>query len=234
VEGSAGIPHQILRRKTMSSTAQVAANQANAQLSTGPNTVEGKAKSSRNALKTGLTGRTMILPKDQAELYELHVRAYGERFNPAGDRETELVQSLADCRWRLGSIPGLEAALYARGSVECKDMFEDEPEDQRSLLITGEIMIRYRKDFANLLLQEQRLARRANHEEQELIAMQRKREAEFQDALALATQFYLAAKKENKPVDLSGFGFEFSTEELERHAEALTHHQTIAQMKRSS
>jgi len=218
----------------MSSAAQVAANQANAQLSSGPKTIEGKAKSSRNALKTGLTGRTMILSKADAELYEHHVLAYAERFNPEGDRETELVQSLADCRWRLGSIPGLEAALYARGFHEFADMFEGEPEDQRSLLITGEIMTRYRKDFANLLIQEQRLMRRANLEEQELKAMQRKREAEFETQLTLATQFYLAAKKENKPVDLSGFGFEFSIEELERHAEAQIHHQTIAKMKRAS
>jgi len=218
----------------MSSTAQVAANQANAQLSTGPTTAEGKAKSSRNALKTGLTGRTMILPKGEAELYEHHVLAYAERFNPEGDRETELVQSIADCRWRLGSIPGLEAALYARGFAEFKEMFEDEPEDQRSLLIVGEIMTRYRKDFANLMIQEQRLARRAYQEEQELKTMQRKRMEEFQAELALATQFYLAAKKENKPVDLSGFGFEFSISELERHAEAQIHHQTIAKMKRAS
>src|SRR5208283_5066680 len=70
----------------MSSAAQVAANQANAQLSSGPKTPEGKAKSSRNALKTGLTGRTMILPKGDAELYEQHVLAYAERFNPEGDR----------------------------------------------------------------------------------------------------------------------------------------------------
>jgi hypothetical protein len=218
----------------MSSQAQVAANQANAQLSTGPKSADGKAKSSRNALKTGLTGRTMILPKDQAELYEQHVLAYGERFNPEGDHETELVQSIADCRWRLGSIPGLEAALYARGFAEFKDMFEDEPEDQRGLLIAGETMIRYRKDFMNLLLQEQRLARRANKEEEELKAMQRKRNAEFEEQLALATQFYLAAKKENKPVDLSGFGFEFSVDELELHAQAQIHHQTIANLKRAS
>ena len=218
----------------MSTAAQVAANQANAQLSTGPQTAEGKAKSSRNALKTGLTGRTMILPKGDAELYEHHLLAYAERLNPEGDRETELVQSIADCRWRLGSIPGLEAALYARGFAEFKEMFEDEPEDQRSLLIVGEIMTRYRKDFANLMIQEQRLARRACQEEEELKAMQRKREAEFEEQLALATQFYLAAKKENKPFDPSELGFEFSIEDLELHAEALTHHQTINKMKRAS
>jgi hypothetical protein len=218
----------------MSSPAQVAANQANAQLSTGPKTVEGKAKSSRNALKTGLTGRTMILPKDQAELYELHVLGYADRLAPEGERENELVQSIADCRWRLGSIPGLEAALYARGFGEFKDMFEDEPEDQRNFLIMGEIMTRYQKAFSNLVLQELRLVRRANQEEQELKVMQNKRIAQYDEELALATQFYLAAKKENKPVDLSGFGFEFSTQDLERHAEALTHHQTIAKLRRAS
>ncbi|MGA7410483.1 MAG: hypothetical protein WBW33_08350 [Bryobacteraceae bacterium] len=58
--------------------------------------------------------------------------------------------------------------------------------------------------------------------------------AEFEEELALATQFYLAAKKENRPVDPCGLGFEFSISEVERHAEAQIHHQTIAKMKRAS
>src|SRR5579863_5462974 len=43
------------------------ANRQNSLLSTGPKTPEGKAASSRNALKTGLTGRTVLLPGDDAE-----------------------------------------------------------------------------------------------------------------------------------------------------------------------
>ncbi|MBV9938821.1 MAG: hypothetical protein JO150_09975 [Acidobacteriaceae bacterium] len=39
---------------------RLAANRANAQWSTGPQTPEGKAKSSLNAVKTGLTGRTVL------------------------------------------------------------------------------------------------------------------------------------------------------------------------------
>jgi len=219
----------------MSSAAQVAANQANAQLSSGPKTIEGKAKSSRNALKTGLTGRTIMLAKDQAEIYEQHILNYAMQFNPEGARENELVQSIADCRWRLGSIPGLESALYARGFHEFAEMFEDEAdENQRTLLIMGEIMTRYRKDFANLMLQEQRLARRANQEEETLKAMQRKRIADEEEQLALATQFYLAAKKEDKLFDPAALGFEFSIEDLELHAEAQMHHQTIAKMNRAS
>jgi hypothetical protein len=42
----------------MSSNAQIEANQRNAQFSTGPTSEAGKAKSSLNAVKTGLTGRT--------------------------------------------------------------------------------------------------------------------------------------------------------------------------------
>ncbi len=219
----------------MSSAAQVAANQANAQLSTGPRTIEGKAKSSYNALKTGLTGRTILVTKNEAELYEEHVLNYDVRFNPQTPRETELVQSIADCRWRLGSIPGLESALYARGFREFAAMFEDEEdESQRPLLIMSETMTRYRKDFANLMLQEQRLSRRAYQEEELLKTMQRKRIAEFDEQLTLATQFYLAARKENKPFDPAKLGFEFSVEDLELHAEAQIHHQTINKMKCAS
>ncbi len=219
----------------MSSAEQVAANQANAKLSTGPKTPEGKAKSSRNALKTGLTGRTILVPKNEAGLYEEHVLNYDARFDPQTPRETELVQSVADCRWRLGSIPGLESALYARGFREFAALYEDEEdENQRALLIMSETMTRYRKDFANLMIHEQRLSRRAYQEEEILKAMQRKRIAEFDEQLKLATQFYLAAKKENKPFDPAALGFEFSIHDLELHAEAQIHHETIAKTQRAS
>ena len=48
----------------MSTDAQVTANRANSLLSTGPKTEAGKARSATNALKTGLTGRTVLLPGD--------------------------------------------------------------------------------------------------------------------------------------------------------------------------
>ena len=46
----------------MSSTAQAIANIENAQRSTGPRTEAGKAASSHNALKHGLTAQTVLLP----------------------------------------------------------------------------------------------------------------------------------------------------------------------------
>ena len=54
----------------MSSAAQIAANQKNAQLSTGPTSQAGKTQS-LNAVKSGLTGRTVLLPSEDAALYEM-------------------------------------------------------------------------------------------------------------------------------------------------------------------
>ena len=45
----------------MASAAQIVANRANAKLSTGPVTPEGKAKVATNRLSHGLTGRFFLL-----------------------------------------------------------------------------------------------------------------------------------------------------------------------------
>ncbi|MGH9583349.1 MAG: hypothetical protein ACRD4O_10470 [Bryobacteraceae bacterium] len=72
---------------TTTSPAAVAANRANAQLSTGPNSLEGKAKSTLNAVKTGLTGRTVLLPADDAAAYESHVQRFMKDLEPGRPRE---------------------------------------------------------------------------------------------------------------------------------------------------
>ena len=99
-------------------TDRAAINRANSQHSTGPKSPEGKATSSRNAVKTALTGRTVLLPSDDAERYESHLAHYAKLYAPVGDQETTLVQSLADTMWRLDRIPGLEEALYVKGCNE--------------------------------------------------------------------------------------------------------------------
>src|SRR5258708_34429106 len=102
------------------------ANRANAQLSTGPKTEEGKAKSSLNAVKTALTGRTVLLPADDAAAYQNHILAYEKEFQPASAQERNLVQSIADTDWRLSRIPVLEMALFAKGRLEFSSLFPDQ------------------------------------------------------------------------------------------------------------
>lgn len=75
---------------------RLSANRANAQKFTGPLTPEGKAVSSLNAVKSGLTGRTVLLPSDDVTAYHAHIARFQRELQPVGDQETHLVQSLAD------------------------------------------------------------------------------------------------------------------------------------------
>jgi len=60
--------HHILGSLDMAATAkQIAANRDNAQKSTGPRTLEGKARSRANAVKHGLTGEGIALPTEDAD-----------------------------------------------------------------------------------------------------------------------------------------------------------------------
>ena len=91
----------------MPSDAQLTANRKNAQLSTGPTTETGKATASHNAVKTGLTGRTVLLPSEDVAVFQAHVDRIFNQFAPEGDEEKRLTQSLADTLWRLaGAVNG--------------------------------------------------------------------------------------------------------------------------------
>ena len=170
----------------MTSEPQLTANRANAQLSTGPRSPEGKAKVSHNALKTGLTGRTVLLPSDDVAAYQEHVARLFRQFAPETDEEKDepavlseaktqiedepavlseaktqirrLVQSLADTQWRLDRIPALETGIYAIGRREFAGHFADETEETvRRAMIEAQILLTYRRDLNNLSTQEARL-----------------------------------------------------------------------------
>jgi hypothetical protein len=95
------------------SEAQLNANRANAQMSTGPTSPAGKEISSHNAVKTGLTGRTILLPTDDVAAYQSIVAMVNAKFAPVNDIEKHLTQTIADTEWRLLRIPVLESGFNA-------------------------------------------------------------------------------------------------------------------------
>jgi hypothetical protein len=170
-----------LASSPLASERRLAANRANAQLSTGPRTPEGRAKSSLNAVKTGLTGRTVLLPSEDAEAYAAHLARYQEEFQPIGVRETQLVQNLADTQWRLDRIPNLETGLFALGRLRYAELFEGQGDPQlRAALLDAHILMTEAKHFQNLHRQESRLRRQYQQDAKELreSQMQRKKEQE--------------------------------------------------------
>jgi hypothetical protein len=204
----------------MSSSAQIAANQKNALLSTGPTSETGKATSSLNAIKTGLTGRTVLLPGDDAALYEGHVARFTERFQPVGDEEQNLVQSLADTEWRLLRIPSLEAGIYALGRLEFAELFPKEEQAVRNQLIETKIFLTYQRQLNNLSIQENRLLRRREKDTTALRDLQEKRRRREKAQLDEAARQYTQAVHEgrNHEWNPKEFGFEFSISEIELRA----------------
>ena len=191
---------------SLASERRLAANRANAQLSTGPRSDAGKAHSSLNAVKTGLTGRTVLLPTEDAEAYETHLLRYLDAFAPVGEEETRLVQSLADTQWRLDRIPNLEAGFFALGQRRYAAWFEDEPNPQiRRAMLDAHILMTEAKHFKNLHLQESRLARRYSQDLKALKERQaeRKRAEEEQEQQVKKTT-------DQKTVAATN-GFEFTT-----------------------
>ncbi len=88
---------------------------------TGPNTPEGKAVVSRNAVRHGLTSSKIVLPGVESEdEWEDHHHRIFTALDPVGGLEEELTERAALLLWRLRRGPRAErdAVLSGDGSAE--------------------------------------------------------------------------------------------------------------------
>jgi hypothetical protein len=90
-------------RNTMSAK-QLAANRANAQKSTGPKTINGKAASKMNALKHGIRSKEAVvhgrcIRESDDEFAALHQRFWDD-WKPVGPTEEMLLDRIVTAHWR--------------------------------------------------------------------------------------------------------------------------------------
>ena len=96
----------------MSAASQIA-NAANAQLSTGPRTEEGKRQSSQNARTHGLTSQRPIIPdEDRASFDQLRAQLHAET-KPQGALQQIIFEELVHSAWNLSRVRAMEAQLTA-------------------------------------------------------------------------------------------------------------------------
>ena len=96
----------------MTSFRQFQANRRNALNSTGPNTVEGKQQSRRNAVRHGLTAETVIGALEDAEDYKAFEASIIADYDAQSAVERELVLRLASLLWRLRRATTIETGLF--------------------------------------------------------------------------------------------------------------------------
>ena len=208
--------HQPFNNSSLSE-ARLNANRQNAQHSTGPKSAEGKSVASQNATKLALTGRTVLLPTEDAARYESHVNGFFTDYQPFGTAETSLTQSIADVHWRIERIHSAEMAYYAKGRAILANNWDDEPADMRAAMIDLDIQQYYQREFRNLQIQEARLRRQRDRDVAELRFLQNERRRLIEERQDLAAHAYNQAKIEQKPFDPAALGFVFSTAEIETY-----------------
>jgi hypothetical protein len=95
------------------SEARILANQANAKLSTGPKTPEGKAISRTNSFKHGLTGAGIVLSNEDAVEVDRKFAAYQEELRPSGELGRDLARRVAVCSVRMDRGVSQETAALS-------------------------------------------------------------------------------------------------------------------------
>ena len=105
-------------RKKMRTPAQIEASRRNGAKSNGPKTAEGRARSSQNAIKYGLTSnKIVILDGECEEAWEEFQTHFIAKFQPRDFVEERLVIQMAVNQWRLERVWSLQTATVDEESA---------------------------------------------------------------------------------------------------------------------
>ncbi len=110
----------------MASPASQQANAANAQLSTGPRTEEGKARSAQNARKHGLTAAELVIAAEDRQEFEELLAQYQAGIRPSGPIQQTLFDELVQAAWHLRRIRRMETELCAAAGSYLELLNDDE------------------------------------------------------------------------------------------------------------
>ena len=142
------------------------ANRRNAQRSTGPRTIEGKRRTSQNALKHGLCAAVAIPPCEDAPTFSMFLNELRREMQPVTVMQNILFPQIANLIWRLRRLPKAQADLFQLELDKSVDpdapgqtlspsqilarRFSDDPNNGFALLA------RYERQCQNMLMRLQR------------------------------------------------------------------------------
>ncbi|MGA7415590.1 MAG: hypothetical protein WBW33_34275, partial [Bryobacteraceae bacterium] len=108
--------------------ARTRANRINAQKSTGAKTPEGRAASSKNAIKHGLFAADItqyFRTDEESQRYQHFVDGIVKDIEPVGDFENVLARRAADIQFRLEALRTAEFKIYAGNTGLMNDTMEE-------------------------------------------------------------------------------------------------------------
>jgi hypothetical protein len=200
----------------MSTPHRTEINRANSQHSTGPVTAAGKTRSSLNALRHGLTGQTVVMPAEDLEAYQFHLKSFTDEYDPQGATEAHLVQALADTSWRLNRVAALETNLLTLAIANTSSPLPDAPPQVQDAMSIVAALESQSKALANLSMHSQRLSRQFERTIVQLRELQKTRFALEDYDLADLLDIMEMHQSKGETYNPSDDGFVFSQTQIHR------------------
>jgi hypothetical protein len=120
----------------MRTPAQIEASRRNGAKSKGPITAEGQERSSRNAIKHGLSSnKIVVLAGESEEAWEEYQTHFIAKFQPRDFVEERLVIQMAVNQWRLERVWSLQTATVDEESVTQEELVEAKYEEWDTALV---------------------------------------------------------------------------------------------------
>ncbi len=130
----------------MPSKNRIEAGRRNGALGKGKKSEESRLKCAMNSVRHGLTAKAIVLSNESKEGFESLRKAYYDRFQPADEVESDIVEDMISARWRLRRAWSLE-----RVTIDCRqDRMQAVPPGDREYIGEPEeplrIMLAFEKE----------------------------------------------------------------------------------------
>jgi hypothetical protein len=124
-------------------------------------TPEGRARSSMNALRHGLTARVVVLPTEDMAAYKAFSKEIVDSLDAQTPVERQFAQTVADNQWRINRIRSIEDGMLGMGHFEAAGSFDDNTNNPEvhSAVTAARAFRQHSQSFVNLSIYEQRLHR---------------------------------------------------------------------------
>ena len=108
----------------MATESQTAANRHNAESSTGPRSIDGKSRSSRNAITFGIYSASDFVRPEDTHLYHLFCEGFQQSLRPEGALEQTLAAEIIHAAWRLRRCAAIESEMEPVGDLQHDPMVD--------------------------------------------------------------------------------------------------------------
>ncbi len=131
------MPEPTTTAKKPVSDKQLAANRLNAQASTGPKSVAGKAASRFGNLKSGLFAEVPVLPGEDGDAYRKRLEDWSRSLNPTDEAQRFQLERAVGASWKLDRAESIEVGMVDEHMDHVAEAADDDERAETERLVAA-------------------------------------------------------------------------------------------------